>query len=229
MCEDSSDKLLRSSASPFDLGAPSRAELDALMELLALEHTADKGTCVLIDSVDGYGTMEALKEGIEDAWQRDECFVMRQSHPADETAAKAAGLIRLGDRQCEVLMRPDESWILPAFATVCVQKAGCYRPPREPYLELIWVSPAARRRGIGQSMVRRVCEAKPAIKNVRSCLPEALPFWDAPAIRAHVSRSEASNRPRPPVRPLAMDAGVLQELARLRHERAGDTQNTSEG
>jgi GNAT superfamily N-acetyltransferase len=86
-----------------------------------------------------------------------------------------------------------------------------------------WVSPAARRLGIGRSMVRRVCEQYPTIKGVRSCLPEALPFWDA--VSAHISRSAASSRPRPPARPISMDDRVLRELARLRQKDDGEARD----
>jgi GNAT superfamily N-acetyltransferase len=198
----------------FVLEPPDGTELRALLDMLA--HEDSGGTSALVDSVDGYGSFKALEEGIVDAWRRGECLVLRESPSDDESAATSPSLGGL-------YIRPAGRRMLPAFAQVCVKLAGRFRPPRDPYLELIWVSPAARRLGIGRSMVRRVCEQYPTIKGVRSCLPEALPFWDA--VSAHISRSAASSRPRPPARPISMDDRVLRELARLRQKDDGEARD----
>lgn len=86
-----------------------------------------------------------------------------------------------GSSTAETAIDDDEEdrYVVPAFATVCSKQAGAYRPARDPYVELLWVSPEVRRLGVGTLMVREIAFELPAVKQVRSCLPEALPFWHA--------------------------------------------------
>ena len=172
----------------FELGYPTRAELRAIAKALHQEHTSE-GTCDLVESDDGFESVDMVLEAITYAWKRDELLVLHQSPGVDEAYMGAAA--------SSCLLCPADRWLVPAFASVCVKQK------RVPYIELLWVDPRLRRMGIGSLMVRDLCLEQPSIRRVRSCLLEALPFWDA--VSEHVSRcphhsADAASTPetRPP-------------------------------
>lgn len=164
----------------FELGVPLREELRAIAKALLREHASDDHRCDLVASADGFENFEKLQAAMAEAWRREELLVLHQSPGGGATKYMASCDLDDAGRACELLLRPVDRWVVPAFATVCV------KAKRVPYIELLWVAPRLRRLGIGSLMVREICQEQPCIKRVRSCLLEALPFWDA--VGAHVSR-----------------------------------------
>ena len=184
---------IKNGAPNFELGLPDRSELRTIAKALRREHASDQ-SFDLIDSTDGFSSIDAVEAWIIDAWKRKEILVLHHSPPRDiPAAAAAAAWAARSGRASELLVQGSDRWLLPAFATVCVKKALL------PYIELLWVSHDVRRMGIGSLIVREICRDQPGITRVKSCLHEALPFWDA--VSDSVTRST-----RMPDKPIATKA-----------------------
>lgn len=175
--------LLQSGA--FVLGSPTRPELRVLAKSLRAEHEGSS-PCDLMDSFEGFRSMDALEAWCIQAWQRNEYLVLhtRSKQPAAggggggasaAAAAAAAASTELLGRAHPLLVRgdPRSRYLLPAFLTIMVKNT------RKPYIELLWVQAAVRRMGIGSLMVREVCVRQPGIRRVKAPLREAEPFWTA--------------------------------------------------
>lgn len=154
----------------FVLGMPTRSELRRIVKGLRDEH---EGTspCDLMDSFEGFRSMDAIEAWCIQAWKRGECLVLHQPTTGkdvpseqEEILARASSLLVRGD--------PAGRWLLPTFATVMVAKTV------NPYIELLWVEGSVRRMGIGSLMVREVCRRQPGIRRVKAPLREAEPFWN---------------------------------------------------
>ena len=105
---------VKNSAPCFKLGLPDRSELKAIIKAVKHEHAQKGQSFDLIDSTDGFSSIDAVEAWIIDAWKRKELLVLHQAH-VQAGSSKAAAAESLPGRASELLIQGSDRWLLPAF------------------------------------------------------------------------------------------------------------------